>query len=122
MVGTALRRFWTDRCDVFVRESSVDPGTGRSVFEERQVYADLPCRLSYRLSFETLSGVRDVGDAAVSTRQAVKLFLAPEIMLPVGSKIVVRRGGREMMFARSGVPAVFGAHQEVRVERFERWV
>ena len=121
MVGMALRRFWTDRCDVFVRESRLDPESGRTVFEERRVYADVPCRVSYRLSFETVGRVRDVGDGAVSAGQAVKLFLAPEIVLPAGSKLVVRRGGQEMVFARSGVPAVFGAHQEVRVERFERW-
>jgi len=78
--------------------------------------------MSFRLSFETVSGVRDVGDAAVSAGQAVKLFLAPEIVVPTGSKIVVRRGGHEMVFARTGVPAVFGGHQEVRMERFERWV
>jgi len=92
------------------------------VFAERKIYADLPCRMSYRLSFETVSGVRDVGDAAVAAGQAVKLFLAPEIVVPVGSKIVLRRGNQEMVFARTGMPAVFGMHQEVRMERFERWV
>ena len=122
MVRAALRRFWTDRCDIFVRESTVEPGTGRSVFTERKIHADLPCRMSFRLSFETVSGVRDVGDAAVSAGQAVKLFLAPEIVVPPGSKLVLRRGVHEMVFARSGVPAVFEGHQEVRMERFERWV
>ena len=120
--GAALRRFWTDCCDIWVRESVVDPETGRSVFQERRLYGDLPCRVSFRLSFETVSGVRDVGEAAVSAGQAVKLFLAPEIVVPPGSKIVVRRRGQEMVFARTGVPAVFEGHQEVRMERFERWV
>lgn len=121
MVGAALRWLWVDRCDIFVRESTRDPGTRRDVFTERQIHADLPCRVSFRLSFETVSGVRDVGDAAVAAGQAVKLFLAPEIVIPAGSKIVVRRGGREMVFARTGVPAVFEGHQEVRMERFARW-
>ena len=122
MVGAALRRLWTDRCDIVVREGGLEPGSGRTVFAERKIYADLPCRMSYRLSFETVSGVRDVGDAAVAAGQAVKLFLAPEIVVPVGSKIVLRRGNQEMVFARTGMPAVFGMHQEVRMERFERWV
>ena len=121
VVGTALRRFWTDHCDVFVRESARDAGTGRDVFTERRIYADLPCRVSFRLSFETVNGVRDVGDAAVSAGQAVKLFLAPEVVVPAGSKIVVRRRGHEMTFIRSGVPAVFEGHQEVRMERFTQW-
>jgi hypothetical protein len=121
MVRAALRRFWTDRCDIIVRESTVDAGSGRTVFAERRVHADLPCRVSFRLSFETVSGVRDVGDAAVSAGQAVKLFLAPEVVVPPGSKIVVWRRGQEMVFARTGVPAVFEGHQEVRMERFTRW-
>ena len=121
MVGGTLRRLWTDRCDIFVRESAADPDTGRNVFVERRLFADLPCRVSFRLSFETVSGVRDVANAAVAANQAVKLFLRPDIVVPAGSKIVVRRGVHEMVFARTGQPAVFGAHQEVRMERFERW-
>ena len=121
MVGAALRRLWTDRCDIFVREPVRDSATGRVVFTERRVHADLPCRVSFRLSFETVSGVREVGDAAVAAGQTVKLFLAPEIEVPAGSKIVLRRGRHEMAFARTGVPAIFTGHQEVRMERFERW-
>ena len=121
MVGAALRRLWTDRCDIFVQESAIDPETGRSVFAERKIHADLPCRVSFRLSFETVSGVRDVGDAAVAAAQAVKLFLQPDIVVPAGSKIVVRRGVHEMAYARTGRPAVFEGHQEVRMERFTRW-
>ena len=121
MVGAALRRLWTDRCDIYVRESAIDPGTGRTVFTERQVYADLPCRMSFRLSFETVGGVRDVGDAAVAAGQTVKLFLQPDIVVPAGSKITVRRGIHETAYTRTGRPAVFGMHQEVRMERFERW-
>jgi len=122
MVTSPLRRFWNDRCDIFVRESAVDPQTGRTVFHERKLRADLPCRLSFRISFETVSAVRDVGEGASSAGQAVKLFLAPEIHVPAGSKIVVRRGGRELVFARSGIPAVFDHHQELRIERFHRWI
>jgi len=121
MVKTPLARLWTDRCDVYVRESAVDKETGRKVFSERKIYADLPCRLSHRLSFETVNTVRDAGDFATVAGQAVKLFMAPDIELPAGSRIVLRRMGEEVVFVRSGVPAVFEAHQEVRVERFYKW-
>lgn len=121
MVRSPLARFWRDRCDIWVRDAVVCPVTGRTVFEERKLHEDVPCRVSFRLSFETVSGVRDVGDAATSAGQAVKLFMQPDIVVPAGSKIVVQRQGRELVFARSGVPAVFDRHQEVRMERFERW-
>ena len=121
MVTAHLARFWTDCCDVYVRESAVDAETGRTVFSERKLYENLPCRISYRISFETVGAVRDVGNAATAAGQAVKLFLAPEVSIPAGSKIVVRRQGREMVFARSGIPAMFEGHQELRVERFRKW-
>jgi len=118
--GKVLRRFWTDRCDVYVKDGAADDRTGRRVFTERKLHTDLPCKLSFRLSFETVGAVRDVGDVTAAG-QAVKLFLAPDVEMPAGSRVVVKRGGQEMGFWRSGIPAVFDRHQEVRVERQERW-
>ena len=118
--GKALRRFWTDRCDIYVKDGAADGQTGRTVFSEQKLHGDIPCKLSYRLSFETVGAVRDVGDVTAAG-QAVKLFLAPDILIPPGSRVVVKRGGQEMAFWRSGAPAVFDRHQEVRVERQERW-
>jgi len=116
-----LHRFWTDRCDVYVKESKVDGATGRTVFTERKLHADVPCRVSFRMSFETVRAAQDVGDGATAATQAVKIFLAPDVTIPPGSKIVAHRKGTEFTFWKSGVPAVFEGHQEVRVERQERW-
>jgi len=67
--------------------------------------------------------IRDVHDAAMEAVQAVRLFLAPDVVIPPGSRIVVRRGdGQELCFWRSGVPAIFEGHQEIRMEREERFV
>ena len=122
MVGRkALRRFWTDRCAIYVTDGAVDKTTGRTVFTERLLHADVPCRLSFRMSFETVRAAQDVGDGATAAGQAVKIFMAPDVTIPPGSKIVVSRRGTEFTFWRSGVPAVFEGHQEVRAERQARW-
>lgn len=119
----SLRRLWTDCCDIWVRESVTDAATGRTVFTERLLFADLPCRLSFRLSFETVGALRDgAGGLVTAAGQAVKLFMQPDIEVPPGCKLLVRRKGHEMVFARSGIPAVYENHQEIRIERFERWV
>ena len=120
MVGEQLRRFWTDRCDIIVREGALDASTGRTVFTEKALVQNAPCRLSFRLAFETTGRLRDEG-MAMAARQAVKLFLCHTIEVPTGSKIVVRRGDREFTYARSGTPAVFDWHQELRVELFRAW-
>ncbi|MCL2828354.1 MAG: hypothetical protein FWD99_06405 [Oscillospiraceae bacterium] len=121
MVSAALERLWTDRCDVYVREGAVDPDTGRTMFLERQIYEELPCRVSFRVSFETVSAVRDVAGIASMAGQTVKLFLDPNVRVPAGSKIVVRRFGQETAYVRSGMPAIYEGHQEIRVELFRNW-
>jgi len=122
VVSGALKRLWTDRCDIYVREGAEDPDTGRTVFSERRIYGNLPCRVSFRVSFETASPVRDVAGIASMAGQAVKLFLAPNIQVLAGSKIVVRRFGQETAYVRSGMPAIYEEHQEIRVELFRNWV
>jgi len=122
MVKSPLTRLWRDQCDIWVREPVICAQSGRTVFEERKLYADLPCRVSFRLSFETVSGVRQVGVGASTAAQAVKLFVQPDIVVPAGSKIVVKRRGHELVFANTGMPAVFEGHQELRMERFERFI
>ena len=115
-----LERLWTDRCDVTVQEGSVDQQTGRTVFEERTVYADVPCRLSFRLTFENVSAVKNAG-GAFQVSQAGKLFVGLDVSVPPGARITVRRGDRVYEFARSGAPAIYSGHQELRVERFRDW-
>ena len=122
MVNGALERLWADRCDIYVREGTADPDTGRTVFAERRLYKNLPCRVSFRVSFETVGSVRDVAGVADMAGQTVKIFLAPSVQVPPGSKIVVRRYGQETAYVRSGMPAIYAGHQEVRVELFRNWV
>jgi len=87
------------------------------------LHQDIPCRLSFRRGIEAMGMIRDVGDAAMEAIQVVRLFLAPDIDIPPGSCIVLRRGdGSELRFHRTGVPAVFEAHQEIRMEREKRFV
>jgi len=124
MVRTkTLSKLWQDRCDVYVSEPTEVPDTGRMILHERRLHQNIPCRISFRRGIEAMGILRDVEDAAIEAVQAVRLFLAPDIHIPPGSRIVVRRpNGSELRFCRTGVPAVFDAHQEIRMEREERFV
>jgi len=118
-----LSKLWTDRCDVYVSEQVEDLSTGRIIEQERRLHQEIPCRLSFRRGIEAMGMLRDIGDAAMEAVQVVRLFLAPDIDISAGCRIVVRRGdGSELRFRRSGVPAVFESHQEIRMEREERFV
>lgn len=116
-----LRALWTDRCDIAVQVPERDAVTGRTLFRQETVHQALPCRISFRLSFETVTAVRDTDGEATGLRQSAKLFLAPELQVPPGSSVTVYRGGRVFFLGKSGPPAVYDRHQEIRLELLRRW-
>ena len=53
--------------------------------------------------------------------QGTKLFIAPEIKVKPGSKIVVEQNGVTTEYSASGVPAVYPSHVEIKLELFRGW-
>lgn len=51
----------------------------------------------------------------------VLLFIAPEVTISPGSKIVITHEGRTGEYSQSGIPAVYPTHQEIVLTVFERW-
>lgn len=112
----ALERMWRDRCWVYVQEETTDSVTHLTDFEEKPLLEDQPCKLS----FETLAA--DSGDEAPVAAQTVKLFLSPDVDIPPGCKIVVKRFNsleREFTFTKSGIAGVFTNHQEIFLTEFK---
>lgn len=118
----ALRRLWTDTCDITARvaEDEADPETGRTVFREETIVTGEPCRISFKLTFENVSGAKEDGIYA-TVRQSAKLFLDRNIPVPPGSIITVTRNGEVFEFIRSGAPAIYDYHQEIKVEKYKDW-
>jgi hypothetical protein len=123
MVNTenVLRKFWTDLCDVVVRNSRKNPETKINEFFEETIASSQPCRLS----FETLYPNQE--EVASEVRQKVKLILSSKVNVPDGSKIVVtRRDWNKQVigmfeYSKSGIPAIYASHQEIDLFPFERW-
>ncbi len=111
----ALERLWRDRCTVFHQVEETDPATHLTAFVERPLLEDLPCKLS----FETLTSTD--GDHVATIGQSVKIFCSPDVVIPAGCKIVVRRFNdleREFTYSKSGEAGVFTNHQEIFLEPF----
>ena len=89
-----------------------DHSTG---FAEVQTVTDAPCRLSF-----TTSPAAGDGDTATLT-QTTKLFCAPEIMIPEGSRITVTQNGVTEEYARCGMVAMYDTHAEYVLEAFRGW-
>jgi hypothetical protein len=53
--------------------------------------------------------------------QEIKLILSPEIRVRAGSKIVVEQNGFRQAYKNSGESAMYRYHQEIMLERLEKW-
>lgn len=112
----ALERLWKDRCTIYTQEKVKDPTTKLTDFEEKPLLQDQPCKLS----FETLTS--SSGDPVAAVSQTVKLFLSPDVEIPAGCKIVVKRFNdleREFTYSKSGEAGVFTNHQEIQLVPFK---
>ncbi|MCM1297132.1 MAG: hypothetical protein NC311_16450 [Muribaculaceae bacterium] len=114
----ALERMWKDRCSVFVHTEITDPDTNLTDFQETPLFEDQPCKLSFEKQTTT-----DENHVATVT-QGVKLFLSPDLVIPAGCKIVVKRFNeleREFEYSQSGEAAPFTNHQEITLTLWEGW-
>ena len=80
MVRAAIERLYKGLCSGKVKVSSVNEETGETVFTEKAVLTEQPCRLSFQSRY---SAAMDDGYNTVS--QSVVLFIAPEVEIPSGS-------------------------------------
>ena len=113
-VRKALERGYTGTFTVTERKKVVRPDHSTG-FAEVQTLTDNPCSLSF-----TTSPAAGDGDTATLT-QSVKLFCAPEIIVPEGSRITVTQNGVTEEYARSGMVAMYDTHAEYVLEAFRGW-
>lgn len=73
-----------------------------------------------RISFEDIDSNNETNTESKKS-QKIKLFIAPEIIIKPGSKIVVNYRGRETVYKNSGEPAVYDTHQEIMLELWKGW-
>ena len=86
-------------CTIKEFQSVKDPISKVTKKQEATILENQPCRLSYS-----------------SVQQIIKLFIAPEIEIKEGSKIIITHEGRTTEFKHSGKPAIYSSHQEIVLE------
>ena len=116
----ALASLWQGICSVTVREGVQNPLNKRTEFAEIVVHEDVPCKLSFHISYESGSSVVDDGNGSV-VKQVARLFLASDVVIPAGSKISVTQNGRTVDYEKSGQPVVYASHQEILLQLFRGW-
>jgi len=113
-VRKAVESLYNGSCTVKVWESVKDPITKITTNKEVTRFENKAVRLSHE---KQTSATNTVGPAVIA--QTIKLFIAPELDIPPGSKIIVTQDGRTGEYSRSGNPAVYKNHQEITLELFK---
>lgn len=120
MVREGIERLYRDTCTVYgmVPYQKENRATA---YQEEVILENQPCKLSYYKGMLSANPVAANDGISSAVQQTIKLFIAPELDLPPGSKIQVSHLGRTLYFKSSGVPAIFANHQEIQLELAEKW-
>lgn len=105
----ALEGLYEGVCTVY-NQSKVIADDGSTSFAETAVLEDEPCRLSHS-SFPTNSR----GEQVASRTSTITLYLAPDKVVPSGSRIAVTQYGETVTYWMSGQPKIFSTHQEIEL-------
>lgn len=105
----SIQELYNDTCSIYESGYVKDQETGiTKPTDDILVVANQQCRISFKnlgATFQT------EGPAKLS--QEIKLFIAPELLIKEGSKIVITRNGRTTEYKNSGTPAIYDTHQEI---------
>lgn len=100
-------------CNVYEKKNIRNEVTKITELKEVLVLEKQPCRISFS-SIQTTTEKQN----AYASEQVIKLFLAPEVDIKPGSKIVVTQDNVTGEYERSGIPAIYPSHQEVLLKQF----
>lgn len=114
IIRKAIESQYKGICTVYEYQSVKDEETLVTSTEPVIVLENQPCKLSYE-------NINTVSDGIPTQTMGVKLFIAPEIEIKSGSKIVVTQNGVTTEYAQSGFPAKYTNHQEIKLQLYEKF-
>lgn len=112
----AIESTYNGVCNIVEFRDVTDEITKITRKKEVTVIENQPCKLS----FESLNAVVQT-ETAAAVSQRTKLFIAPEIKVNSGSKIIVEQNGITETYSCSGEAAVYPSHSEIILELFKGW-
>ncbi|WP_023987539.1 hypothetical protein [Paenibacillus polymyxa] len=107
-----LEMTYTGVCRVEGQTTYKDPVTGVERPRKGVIFDNQPCALS-QASLPSAQQTDTNNDVAYDG----KLFIAPDISIPSGSRIFVTQDGMNYEFQQSGEPFIYPTHQEVKMKR-----
>ncbi|MGN9164961.1 ABC transporter ATP-binding protein [Tissierellaceae bacterium HCP3S3_D8] len=110
----AIESLYKGTCDIYEYRKYTDPETEETITEldPEPVYKNIPCKLSKKTI--TTSNQTEIAN---TIQYSPVLFIAPEIKVKPGSKIIVTQHSVTREFEQSGEPFVYTNHQEIVLQR-----
>ena len=112
----AIEATYDGTCRIYGMKPIRDPVTKVTRQEETLVQDGIACHLSY-----SSTALAAGSDTVTGVAQTIKLFLAPELVVPPGCRIEVTQQGRTESYAQSGKAAVYSSHQEILLEIWKEY-
>jgi len=109
-----LAILWKGKCNISEYRSTTDPDTHQTTQQEVVVVTDEPCRLSFNRE-----AVTNIDNGVAEIIQYTVLFIRPDIEIKPGSVIEVTQNGVTTKYRRSGKPAIYTNHQEIKLTLYE---
>lgn len=116
IVRNAIESTYIGECDVIEYKTVKNEMNKRNEHREEVVLKKQKCRIS----FENISNSAQ-DENTNNITQKIKLFIAPEINIKSGSKIIVTQNNKTQTYKNSGEPATYETHQEIILELFKGW-
>lgn len=112
----AIESQYDGECSIIEYKEKLKENSNITDFVEETVKQNQACRISFE---EVYVNTETDEESKVITK--IKLFIAPEINILPGSKIVVTQRGRTTEYKNSGEPAIYKTHQEIMLVKFKGW-
>lgn len=112
----AIEATYDGTCRIYGMNPIRDPMTKVTRQEEVLKQEEIPCHLSYSSTAPAAGS-----DTVTSTVLTIKLFLAPELVVPPGCRIEITQQGRTESYAQSGKAALYSSHQEIMLESWKKY-
>lgn len=111
----AIERLYDSSCTVIVSQEYVSDN-GVTEFKDVILYSKQPCRISQQ-SVTKASNNHVVSEVD----KIISLYIAPELDIPAGSKILITYNNLTREYKSAGLPSVYDTYQKIQLE-YVGWV
>lgn len=112
----AIEKLYDSICDIIVLQEIIDEN-GVTDFKDVKLYEKQPCRISQQSVTKTANN-----HVVSEVDKVINLYIALELDIPAGSKILVTYNNRTTEYKSSSLPALYDTYQKIQLEYVGRWV